>query len=1320
MKQKFIAGALCAVMLLSQAGYSTALEDPIPEPAAIDEILEQSQNIDKDGSMELEPLENENAAEEGGVPLPAADEAKPDIALAGTKDDTPPVLETLEDYLAASPEERDLRFQDPQHISDEAFYGSMKNGVWDSGYMNYDYTHDHFRADLLKEAEAAAQNGEYAQTKSKLLEYYRAKMRYQNRTDPVSQMNEYMSNGSRLMAKNFVWGDSDQTKVVGVDTAGAEEKEIIIDLTYWISGWMETRNPLYFHLAALDKDGTEIEIRSKEYENGKYAPRFEYFVNGVKKVLTPNLDTTISPNQKEAFGSQPWLRLCESESSIYKIPPYDSNTKQALIGFDINQIEPGEKVESAQMVLYARRTSEAGSGEFAVFRSHREYSEDEENEMWTMEPKRPRNQVSFDGIPAYVWTNNRSYMNCTDLDRWFCFNYPYQMYFVDKDCPEFYAYTYFRHMGAYITEMGDNPARDSGLDRAGRTAHLVAALMSRLIESEHMTPEMFSACLKFVWGAGKGLKNNFSATANSGVTETATYVAVVCSFQEFKTYEDWLSTVKERINTISSNLTMSDTSCTEVPMGYVSYSLNGFWNCYTRALEAKEESIYTPEVEQRLFDLVNYMMSMLAPGFHPPQQGDDGFYTDDYSGTFKNFAEYFNEPTFWYAATNGNAKNAKEPAYKSVMYPVGRKAVMRTGWGDDALYLQTQADGSKYSHGHADDLAVIVFAYGQYLLVDPNHNTYIANDQTRWLADTIGHNAVNINGISQAASGHASYGYGVPGAINRWVSNEGYDFVKAETYNNKEYIGDNLELNKDDFEYTRSTLFIKPNYWIVSDYLRPQKYPDQINHYSQNWHMLPEAGVTIDEATGIARTNFEGPNIQVVPLEPENYSKIGINGTGYYGSFSNIDYVEMQKEAKGTVTFDTVLYPENTTEKHDISTRRIELEDLNEQQASAMEITVKEPAKGTDFTGIYYLLHDSGKKQERKIGEYSFNGTLLYAETAQKSGRMTNLIAQSDETGDDAVVLKDSKGKVIYKSLAHVPDISFSLSGSEVLIHSGSEVDLTQLTVYSPERIQKVSFNGKPVSFKQENGYIFFNGTGILEKEEMKPAPDSGGSDGNGGSGGSGGSRAEHSVISGGGGGAGGANNVGGSAPTQTEQPEMKNPLLDELKGHWAEKEITQLVEKGIVTGDGNSLGLAAPVTRAEFAALLIRALGLETKDYDHEFEDVDGSEWYAPYLAAAYHSGMMQGDGKNANPNRTITREEMAKMLAAECERQEIPRGDVQIVFKDIGEVSPWAVSSVEYAATVGLLNGLDDGCFHPQETALREQAFVTVFRLLNLTGQN
>ena len=99
------------------------------------------------------------------------------------------------------------------------------------------------------------------------------------------------------------------------------------------------------------------------------------------------------------------------------------------------------------------------------------------------------------------------------------------------------------------------------------------------------------------------------------------------------------------------------------------------------------------------------------------------------------------------------------------------------------------------------------------------------------------------------------------------------------------------------------------------------------------------------------------------------------------------------------------------------------------------------------------------------------------------------------------------------------------------------------------------------------------------------------------------------------------------------------------------------LNENGIIVGypDGN-LHEDDEITRAEFAAVLCRAMGYENETENDDlkqknyFPDVTAEHWAAGYVNFAYENGAISGfpDG-NFYPEEKVTNEQVIKMLIGE-----------------------------------------------------------------------
>lgn len=105
---------------------------------------------------------------------------------------------------------------------------------------------------------------------------------------------------------------------------------------------------------------------------------------------------------------------------------------------------------------------------------------------------------------------------------------------------------------------------------------------------------------------------------------------------------------------------------------------------------------------------------------------------------------------------------------------------------------------------------------------------------------------------------------------------------------------------------------------------------------------------------------------------------------------------------------------------------------------------------------------------------------------------------------------------------------------------------------------------------------------------------------------------------------------------------------FNDIDGHWARLEMEALAARGII--DGMEPGFFKPeelLTRAQFAALLARQLDLKSPAALSGFGDVEAGEWYAPYVYAAKEAGLISGIGDGLfGPDQHLNREQLAVLL--------------------------------------------------------------------------
>jgi len=153
----------------------------------------------------------------------------------------------------------------------------------------------------------------------------------------------------------------------------------------------------------------------------------------------------------------------------------------------------------------------------------------------------------------------------------------------------------------------------------------------------------------------------------------------------------------------------------------------------------------------------------------------------------------------------------------------------------------------------------------------------------------------------------------------------------------------------------------------------------------------------------------------------------------------------------------------------------------------------------------------------------------------------------------------------------------------------------------------------------------------------------------------------------------------------------------DLAASHWANSYVASLSSNLIVEGTG--AGKFEPrraITRAEFAAMIVRSLGLEVSGSASQFSDVSSSAWYAGVVATAAEAGIVQGDPNGTfRPNANISRQELAAMVvrAMKFAGKEVAVTDAEVSaalapYADAASVT-WAKAEVAAAIKAGIVEG-------------------------------
>jgi uncharacterized protein YqgV (UPF0045/DUF77 family) len=178
-----------------------------------------------------------------------------------------------------------------------------------------------------------------------------------------------------------------------------------------------------------------------------------------------------------------------------------------------------------------------------------------------------------------------------------------------------------------------------------------------------------------------------------------------------------------------------------------------------------------------------------------------------------------------------------------------------------------------------------------------------------------------------------------------------------------------------------------------------------------------------------------------------------------------------------------------------------------------------------------------------------------------------------------------------------------------------------------------------------------------------------------------------------------------------------------DVQGHLNQDAIEELASRQIIAGKGGNLfDPSASLTRAELAAIVVKALGLDSKAGD-AFRDVPRDSWYAGAVGAAFDYGLVSGTSVTTfDPQGLVTREQAAAFVAKaarlaglDTSMEQAAVRDTLAPFADYISVAPWAQGAVAFCYSSDILPQSDME-IKPQEPIQRGQMAEMLFKMLQI----
>ncbi|MFB9754908.1 S-layer homology domain-containing protein [Paenibacillus hodogayensis] len=182
-----------------------------------------------------------------------------------------------------------------------------------------------------------------------------------------------------------------------------------------------------------------------------------------------------------------------------------------------------------------------------------------------------------------------------------------------------------------------------------------------------------------------------------------------------------------------------------------------------------------------------------------------------------------------------------------------------------------------------------------------------------------------------------------------------------------------------------------------------------------------------------------------------------------------------------------------------------------------------------------------------------------------------------------------------------------------------------------------------------------------------------------------------------------------------------------DVEKHWSKEAVNDMGSRMVVNGVSDaSFRPDANITRAEFAAIVVRGLGLKLDKKSASFSDVAADAWYAGAVQAAAANGLVAGfeDG-TFRPNDAITREQAMTIVAKAMKRTgladkigPVNPASTLAAFADGASSADWAKDGIAGAVKAGLVSGRDNGMLSPKASVTRAEVATLIQRLLQKSG--
>jgi len=409
----------------------------------------------------------------------------------------------------------------------------------------------------------------------------------------------------------------------------------------------------------------------------------------------------------------------------------------------------------------------------------------------------------------------------------------------------------------YFQGLDDRPGLMSlSLDAGIRMGQTWVQAYAHFLHSSSFTADAHIAMLKAFRDHALYLMDpkHFRSYSNWGLMESNGLYHVGVFFPEFKAAETWRKTAMERLYGELDKQVYPDGAQVELSSGYHQVSLRNFVLAlrFGRLNGQEIPNDYLAKLER----MYHYDLYMAMPNLKMPALNDGGW-TDIRPLMEEGFAFFPGRADFQWAATEG--REGTRPETASCAFPYAGHFVMRAGWEAGDPYLFFDGGPFGYGHQHEDKLNIVVYSHERVHVTDPGNYQYDTSKWREYILSTRAHNTVMVDGMEQHLRGQSRDRYLVSEPLpHTWITELAFDYASASY---AEGYGPERDRT---VTHTRSIMFVKPDLWIVTDFLRPS---DEAMHTCESMFHL-DAGAAEILGAGCETRNADGGNLGIYGIVP--------------------------------------------------------------------------------------------------------------------------------------------------------------------------------------------------------------------------------------------------------------------------------------------------------------------------------------------------------------------------------------------------------------------------------------------------------------------